>query len=287
VLDGILGSGGATMTTEAQVARHYTHGALERTILEALQSAGRDLDRLEPSDLAPVDEFHIGGRQATVDFAEALGVGRGMHLLDVGSGLGGASRYFAHAHDCTVVGLDLTDEYVRVADLLAQRTGLGGRVSYRRGSALALPFPRATFDVAYMLHVGMNIADKAALFGQVRGVLKPGGLFGIYDVMREGEGAFGFPVPWASSAESSFVESAASYKRLLAAAGFTVLKERSRREFAVRFFHELRARLVERGTPPLGLHLLMGESTPQKVGNMVAAVESGVLAPTELICRVA
>ena len=80
------------------MAQHYTHGGLERAVLDALRAAGKDPDRLEPGDLAPVDEFHIGGRQATIDFAGELRVTRGMHLLDIGSGLGGASRYFAHAN---------------------------------------------------------------------------------------------------------------------------------------------------------------------------------------------
>ena len=48
-------------------------------------------------DLAPVDEFHIGGRQATIDFAEQLHIEPGKRLLDIGCGLGGASRYFALA----------------------------------------------------------------------------------------------------------------------------------------------------------------------------------------------
>jgi len=78
------------MSVEQSVAQHYTHGSLERTILDALSAAGKDLDRLNPSDLAPVDEFHIGGRQATIDFAEQLDARPGMRLLDIGSGLGGA-----------------------------------------------------------------------------------------------------------------------------------------------------------------------------------------------------
>jgi hypothetical protein len=53
------------MKLEQSVARHYTHGSLEPAILEALAASGKDLDRLVPADLAPVDEFHIGGRQAT------------------------------------------------------------------------------------------------------------------------------------------------------------------------------------------------------------------------------
>src|SRR5262249_19214206 len=157
-------------------------------------------------------EFHIGGRQATIDFAAELGAAHGAALLDIGSGLGGASRYFAHVLGCRVTGIDLTAEYVRVADALSARTGLGKLGSYRQGSALALPFEPGTFDGAYMLHVGMNIADKAALFAEVRRVCKPRGLFGIYDVMRERDGDLAFPVPWAMSPETSFVESAATYR---------------------------------------------------------------------------
>lgn len=273
------------MGNEQAVAQHYTHGALEGVVLDALRAAGKDPDRLEPGDLAPVDEFHIGGRQATIDLAGELRVTRGMHLLDIGSGLGGASRYFVHALGCTVTGIDLTEEYVRVAQALSVRTGLAGQVSYRQGSALALPFPAGTFDGAYMLHVGMNIADKAALFGQVRRALKPRGVFGVYDVMREGEGALAYPVPWAAGPETSFVESSATYTRLLAAAGFEVLAQRSRREFAITFFRELRARIAQSGAPPLGLHLLMGATTSQKIANMVNALEAGLISPTEIICR--
>jgi ubiquinone/menaquinone biosynthesis C-methylase UbiE len=108
-----------------------------------------------------------------------------------------------------VTGIDLTEEYVRVAQALARRVGLANRASYRHGSALDLPFAPQTFDGAYMLHVGMNINDKKKAFAEVRRVLKPGAHFAIYDVMREkSEGELSFPVPWAASPETSFVENA-------------------------------------------------------------------------------
>lgn len=272
-------------TIEQSVARHYTHGSLEDEILRALTSAGKDINRLEPADLAPVDEFHIGGRQATIDFAGQLGASRGMHLLDIGCGLGGASRYFAHALDCRVIGIDLTEEYVRVAGSLAWLVGLGERVSYRAGSALSLPFASGTFDGAYMLHVGMNIAEKAALFAETRRVLKPQGVFGVYDVMRAADGELAFPVPWAANAENSFVDDAATYRRLLEEAGFTVERERSRRDFAIDFFKRMRAQMGQGGPPPLGLHILMGPTAPQKIANMVGNLEKGLFAPTEIICH--
>jgi ubiquinone/menaquinone biosynthesis C-methylase UbiE len=186
-----------------------------------------------------------------------------------------------------VTGIDLTEEYVRMAEALARRVGLENWVSYRHGSALDLPFAPGTFDGAYMLHVGMNIDDKNKAFAEVRRVLKPGGNFAIYDVMREsGEGELSFPVPWAASLEASFVESAATYRRLLEGAGFAVEKERSRREFAIEFFRQMRARATETGgPPPLGLHILMGAAAPQKVANMIDNLERGLIAPTEIVSR--
>jgi len=273
------------MTIEQTVAQHYSHGSLEAAILDGLRLCGKDPNRINPDDLAPADEFHIGGRQATMEFADQLSLRPGMELLDIGSGIGGPARYFAHHRKCRVTGIDLTDEYVRVAGALSQRAGLAGEIKFVQGSALAMPFPADSFDGAYMLHVGMNIADKATLFGQVKRVLKPGGTFGVYDVMRIGAGDLTFPVPWARTAETSFVAAAGDYRRLLREAGFDVQKERERRTFAIEFFKKIQARVAESGLPPLGTHIAMGADFPHKVRNLVAHLENGLLAPIEMICR--
>ena len=156
------------MTVEQNVAQHYSHGSLAEAIVAALAKAGIGGERIDADQLAPVDEFHTGGRQATVEFAEQLAFPKGAHLLDVGSGIGGPARYFAKHRGCRVSGVDLTEEYVRVATELTRRTGQAQSVDFRQGSALALPFAPATFDGAYMIHVGMNIADKHALAVGVR-----------------------------------------------------------------------------------------------------------------------
>ena len=257
----------------------------EETILDALAAAGKDLNHLTPKDLAPVDEFHVGGRLATVAFAEQFGPRPGMRLLDIGCGLGGAARYFAQEHGCRVTGIDLSAEYVNVTNALAARVGLDERVSCELGSALALPFEPESFDGAYMFHVGMNIEDKSKLFAEVRRVLAPSGLFGIYDVMRLADGELSFPVPWASGPESSFVADAASYRRLLQGAGFEVLKERDRRDFALGIFAQMRAKGAAAAPAPLGLHIVMGANAAQKVKNMIGDISAGLIVPTEMICR--
>ena len=274
------------MTLEQDITAHYRHGALEEALLAGVVAAGKDPDKLTPDDLAAADEFHIGGRQATKDFADAFAPRSGMHLIDIGAGLGGPSRFFAQHYDCRVTGIDLSEEYVATASSLARRVGLAERVSYQQASALELPFADGTFDGAYMQHVGMNIADKARLFHEVHRVLKPDAPFALYDVMRTGEGPLDYPVPWASSADTSFVETPATYRALLAAGGFEPVKQRERGQFALEVYRARAAGLSQKGgPPPLGTHIMMGASARQKTANMLAMIERGVIAPVEIICR--
>jgi ubiquinone/menaquinone biosynthesis C-methylase UbiE len=273
------------MTSDA-IVRHYAQSDLTRTILDALARAGKNIEALDAADLAPLDEFHVGGRQATAALAEQLGLSPGMHLLDIGCGIGGTARYLAATFGCHVTGVDLTEAYVETAADLSRRCGLAALTDYHVASATALPFPPDRFDAAVMLHVGMNIAHKATLFSEVRRVLKSGGVFGLYDVMHEGDGDLVFPLPWASQAEVSFLASAATYRALLEAAGFRIMAERNRRDFALEFFRRVQARFAD-GPPKLGLQFVMGRDTPQKIANMTRLIEDGVIAPVEMVARAA
>jgi ubiquinone/menaquinone biosynthesis C-methylase UbiE len=269
---------------ERAVAQHYSRRGLEQQILDLLTTIGADLEHLDLDQLASVDEFHIGGRSATVELVNQLELRPGLRVLDVGSGLGGTARYLARQHAVEVTGLDLTMDYVQVAASLTRRAGLADLVKFRQGSATELPFPDGSFDRACMLHVGMNIADKAALFAEVRRVLVPGGLFGVYDVMRVGAGDIAFPVPWAATSATSFVDEPTYYQELLARSGLTVQSQRDRRDFALDFFREMRARTAQSGQPVLGLHIVMGPEAPLKISNMVDGLTRAVLAPMEMIC---
>src|SRR5260370_5386370 len=119
-----------TMSTEAKVAGHYGRGQLEELILGAVAREGKDPENLTCGDLAAVDEFHVGGLEATQELAKQMELRAGLRLLDVGSGLGGPARYFAAEHACRVTGIDLTEEFVRVAGSLTRRTKLGGLVEF-------------------------------------------------------------------------------------------------------------------------------------------------------------
>ena len=269
------------MKIEQQVAAHYTQGMLEQRILGALQTAGKTLEQLHADDLAPVDDFHVGGREATQALADFMGLRPGMHLLDVGCGIGGPARYFTK-RGCQVTGVDLSEEFIRVAASLTRLVKLHENATFRQASALELPFDSDTFDGAYEIHVGMNIADKAGVFKEVARVLKRGARFAIFDIMRAGEGVLKFPLPWALSPETSFVASPEEYRQALQAAGFGIDHQRGRRQFAIEFMQRMMTRAASE-RPVLGVHLLMGEQTGAILQNVMAAIASGLLEPIELV----
>jgi SAM-dependent methyltransferase len=258
---------------------------LASTILGALQAAGKDVDRLSLEDLAAVDEFHIRGRPATAELADGLGLAAGQRVLDVGCGIGGPSRYVAATYDCKVVGIDLTEEYCRVAALLAERAGLGDRVEYHPGNALAMPFADADFEVAYTQHVAMNIEDKAQLYAEVARILKPGGRFGIYDVLQGEGGDVVYPVPWARDAATSFVVRPAELEALLEDAGFAIVSWRDTAAEARQWIDQMKARMAEPNPPPTALRLLLGEDFRAMAQNIFRNLLEDRVRPTEVICR--
>ena len=205
----------------------------------------------------------------------------GMHLLDVGCGIGGPARYFA-GRGCQVTGIDLTEEFVRVAESLTRRVKLDQKVTFRQASAFELPFASDAFDGAYEIHVGMNIADKAGVFREVARVLKPGARFAIYDLMRSNDTTLAFPVPWAQTPETSFVATVDDYRQALEAAGFRIDHQRDRRQFAIEFMQQRMAQAPS-GPLVLGIHVLMGEQAPLMLKNVNMALISGALTPMELV----
>jgi len=274
------------MSYDKSVSDVYVHGDLLNAIKAALPSLGKTTENVTIEDLAPVDEFHIGGRLATDNLINQLKFSEQGHVLDVGCGLGGAARYVATNYKNRVTGIDLTPEYIETGKALCSWLNLDKDITLEQGSALSMPFQDNMFDGGYMLHVGMNIDDKASLFSEICRVLKPGSFFGVYDIMRQNDGELIYPVPWSTEGSTSKLSTPDEYRRALNDAGFKVSSENNRRDFSLEFFKKLREKTAANGgPPPLGLHTLMQESTAEKIKNMVENISSGYIAPIEIIAQ--
>jgi ubiquinone/menaquinone biosynthesis C-methylase UbiE len=207
--------------SNATAIRSYwgRHG-LGQAILDTLAAAGKDLAILTIDDLAPMDQFHSGGKGITVRLARLAGLPPGARVLDVGGGLGGPARTLAVEFGCHVTTVDLTESYVQAAEMLTARLGLSDRVTHHAGNALDLPFEAGTFDAVWTQNSGMNIANKQRLYAGFHRVLRSGGLLALQEPMAGPVQPPIFPVMWAHDMATSFLHTPAEMRALIEATGF-------------------------------------------------------------------
>lgn len=210
---------------EAVVQRYYGERPVMQRIEDALRAAGVDPERPSHRDLWPYDQLHSRGIVATREHAELAQIKTGMYVLDLGCGLGGASRYLAAECGCRVAAIDLTPNFVEVARILTARCGLTDRIEIHQANALALPFEEGTFDHVWSYAVTMNIADKEGLGREVARVLKTGGCFSCNEIAQGTGGAPVFPLAWATDEALSFLVSPAVMRAVLEGSGLSILEQ--------------------------------------------------------------
>lgn len=274
-----------TMPHDRKITAHYSRGNL----LDRLNATLRD-DSVDPSSpdietLAPYDHFHGRGIEATQEMADSLEIGAADHILDIGSGIGGPARYLAQRFGCRVTGIDLTAEFCQVARHLTRLLRMDDKVEFQLGNALAMPFADATFDGAYSMNVSMNIADKDALYREIRRVLKPGGWLMLSEIAK-GPGADpDYPTPWALTAETSFLATPEDTRRALEAAGFEIVRARDTREQALAYGARSREVVQRGGKPPhRAIQLIHGEIAAQAMTNSSRGLAEERVVPIEILC---
>jgi SAM-dependent methyltransferase len=259
---------------EISLNQHYGREGLGELILAGLRQAGKNPDAIGADDLSPVAEFHIGGQMATLELAQLAGLVRGVRVLDVGSGLGGPARTLAEHYGCKVTGLDLTEEFCRVATMLTELCGMSQSVSFRHGNALDMPFDNNSFDLVWTQQAGMNIEDKVTLYREARRVLAPGGRLVFQEVLGGEVTPLHLPVPWAREQGLSFLSAPDAMRRLLVDAGLRELVWRDATAQYLNAYRELAARTADSsGPPPLGVHLILGPEAGRMRKNVVRNLE--------------
>jgi ubiquinone/menaquinone biosynthesis C-methylase UbiE len=274
------------MPDQTNITAHYSRGDLLARLKAALRDDGVDPFRPDVEALAPYDQFHGRGLEATQEMAESLAIAATDHLLDVGSGIGGPARYLARRFGCRITGIDLTPEFCEVAGHLSRLLQMDDAVRFEVGNALAMPFADATFDGAYSMNVSMNIQNKAALYHEIRRVLKPGGWLMLSEIAKGPAPGMEYPTPWARTAGASFLATPEDTLRALEQAGFEVMHHRDTREQTLAFGARSKA-MVEAGQKPphRAVQLIHGEIAKEAMANTSRGLAEQRIIPIEILGR--
>ena len=273
------------MATINPVAQHYGSVGIAERVLTAVRAAHGPDAAVTVDALAPLDQFHARGPLATQELVALLRPQAGERLLDIGSGIGGPARWIASKFGVHVTGIDLTPEFCDAAEALNQATGLADRVRIIRGSALAMPVPDAAFDAAYSQNVIMNIADKQAFYREAYRALRPGGRLALSNVCAGTAGEPYFPVPWASTRETSFLATPDEMRADLVAVGFDIAEFRDTTDAIVEVQRRNRERLLRGEMPPVAGDIILGARAREMQVNSMRSTEEGRTRMVEALVR--
>jgi SAM-dependent methyltransferase len=273
------------MASEKAIADHWGRGDIYALIVSALGRMSKSLDAVTLEDLAPVDHFHARGFPATVELADRLPIKAGQHILDIGCGLGGPARYMAKRFQCRVSGLDITQPFVEAANKLTALLRMDDQVTIEHGDGQRLPYGDALFDAAYTQHVTMNVADRRRFFAEAYRALRSGAFFVLTEHGLGPKGNPHYPLPWSADGSGSYLVTPSETRALLEAAGFegVVVEDTGSKYLAG--YKAMIERGEKGGLPPLGTHILLGESALQKTRNAARNIEEGRTYPIQVVCR--
>lgn len=273
------------MPTQNPPADHWATGDVYSLIISALTSLGKPLESLTVEDLAPVDHFHARGFPATVELADRLPIRPGQHLVDIGCGLGGPARYIAKRFQCVVSGVDITPPFALAGNKLSALLRMQDQVKIELGDGQSLPYASSSFDGGYTQHVTMNVPDRPKFFAEAFRVLRPGAFFALTEHGLGPTGQPHHPVPWSSDGSFEYLVTPDETRHRLEEAGFEDIEmEDTGAKYLVGY--KAMIERAESGTlPPLGIHLLMGETALQKARNAALNIEEGRTNPIQVICR--
>src|SRR5260370_24110291 len=162
--------------------------------------------------------------------------------------------------------------------------GLGRRVSFKQGDATNLPFANKQFDAAMTIDVAMNIAAKDKMYAEAYRVIKPDGIFAVYDAGQGEGGEVLHPVPWARDPSISHLATLDEMKSLLVDVGFKLQDVQDSTEESQSFFERMTAQMAKTGSPPVAWRLFLGDDFPAMARNQVRNVTESRIRTVSFIC---
>lgn len=127
------------------------------------------------------ESFEVSIHRHEAYLAHHLGLFEGMTALDCGCGVGGPARFISTFSDAKVVGLNNNAYQIERARKLTAAAGMSDKVTFVKGDFMHIPAADNTYDAVYGVEATCHAPDKVGVYSEMARVLKPGGMFGVYE----------------------------------------------------------------------------------------------------------
>lgn len=132
---------------------------------------------------APDEQIAPASHRTVRRMADRLSLRPESHVLDLGSGFGGAARHLARTYGCRVTCLNLSEVENQRNRELSEEQGLQDLIEVVDGSFEDMPFEDNQFDVAWSQDAMLHSGDRVRVLQEVRRVLRQNGDFVFTDPM--------------------------------------------------------------------------------------------------------
>ena len=246
-------------------------------ILAALDKMGISKTDITRKHTSAFDEFHVRGRVVSEELFSQTKLNKDSLALDMGCGLGGTCRLLAEKYNCIVHGIDYSKQYIETANSLSKLIGLDKQTLFKQADATDLPYPSDYFNLIITQHVQMCIADKSKLYSEVERVLKNGGLFIYYDVLRKSDISPNYPLPWVDEVAHNHLITSHQLKEHLALLGFKKISSQDETQKGIAFLDRFLAKAEEKPAILTGQKILMGDNALEKITNLHQAMQDRIV----------
>lgn len=246
-------------------------------ILGAIERMGVSQANITRKHTSAFDEFHVRGRAVSEELFSQIELNKDSLILDLGCGLGGTCRMLADKYDCMAHGIDYSEQHIETANSLSNLVGLADKTLFTQADATKLPYPSEQFDLIITQHVQMCITNKEKFYSEVKRILKKGGRFIYYDVLKKSDGSLNYPLPWVDEKINNHLISSDQLKNQLHSLGFKKISSQDQTQKGINFLSSFLAKAEDKPAILTGQKILMGENAFDKITNLYQALKGGVV----------
>lgn len=246
--------------------------------------------------LAPIDQLHIGGIKASEKLLTELEKIRPKRILEIGAGTGGLmrlinDRFNSEGLTVDLIGIDITHRFNTLNRSITQLSQTDNTAAILTCDAQQLPLADNSFDCIIFQHSLLNIPNTEDCLTECRRIMNANGTLLLHEVLQgPSPEQMRYPVPWARTADQSYLSTLPELTQLLLSCGFKLSKTEHWTEEALSWRKRQASKekrpptTADSSLSPISPVQILGQDFSKMAPNLIANLSCGAIEVWQLSC---